>query len=88
MNRCPECKGRKYILAIDGSRDECYLCRAGGYVTPEKYSQWVVTEGALLRLQEERLKQLAREAPIYREYHQLAFQWEEHWQERAKQSQS
>lgn len=75
--RCPSCNGKRFITGFDGGRDECYLCRSLGVVTPEAHRLWQAEQEA------ERIRliraDLARQAIEATQWEQLAFEWEEHW---------
>lgn len=85
--RCPECRGRRYIIgATYEDKWECYLCRACGEITRERYETWALTEGVQIAAQEARIAAAAAEAAAspYRESVQLAFEWLEHADQCAK----
>lgn len=86
--RCPECHGRRYIAgATREDRWECYLCRACGEITRERYDAWAMTEAIQIAAQEARLSALIvadADAPPYQEYVQLTFEWLDHWDQCAR----
>jgi hypothetical protein len=68
--KCPCCAGKRFIIGFEG-RDECYLCRSLGVVTPEAQRQWAAEQDA------ERIRQiradLVRQAVESTQWQQLAF---------------
>lgn len=71
--KCPCCNGKRFILGFDNERDECYLCRSLGVVTPAANQQWLYEQD------QERIRrlraQLARDAAESTQWEQLAFDW-------------
>jgi hypothetical protein len=68
--KCPCCNGKRFIVGFDG-RDECYLCRSLGVVTPEASRQWFYEQDQE-RIRQLRM-QLARDAAESTQWQQLAF---------------
>lgn len=71
--RCPSCNGKRFISSFDGGRDECYLCRSLGVVTPEAQRAWAAEQDAE-RIRQIRV-QLARDAMESTQWEQLSFAW-------------